>query len=164
MMKNRSRVTSPDSIAPCGMNCSLCRAYGRERKPCPGCRGDDSMKTKTRLTCRIKNCKKIMEGEIFYCFGCGDFPCETLCHLDSRYRTKYGMSMIENLKSINKSGIGEFVKKEKDRWACRQCGEIVCVHKPECCFCGHIWNQGAISVAFSKDDLTENPSGHLPAR
>lgn len=151
IMKNRSRVTNPDSIAPCGMNCSLCRAYGRERKPCLGCRSDDSTKTITRLTCRIKKCEKLIEGGIGFCFDCGDFPCETLCHLDSRYRTKYGMSMIENLKSISKSGINEFAKKENVRWACRQCGEMVCVHKPACCSCGRVWNQGAIAVLNQED-------------
>ena len=26
------------------MNCRLCRAYGREKNACPGCRGDDSLK------------------------------------------------------------------------------------------------------------------------
>ena len=43
MTKVKLKKTTPDLIAPCGMNCSLCRAYGRERKPCPGCRGDDRL-------------------------------------------------------------------------------------------------------------------------
>lgn len=141
MTKVELNKTTPDSIAPCGMNCSICRAYGRERKPCPGCRGDDSTKTKTRLQCGIKNCEKLSDGGIDYCFSCSDFPCKSLRHLDSRYKTGYGMSMIENLASISKFGIHEFVKKENERWTCRQCGEIVCVHKPACCSCGHLWNQ-----------------------
>jgi hypothetical protein len=51
------------------------------------------------------------------------------------------MSMIENLTSINKLGIQEFVKQENQKWRCRQCGEVLCVHKPECSFCRQIWNQ-----------------------
>jgi hypothetical protein len=133
--------TTLDSIAPCGMNCSLCRAYGRERKPCPGCRGDNSKKTKTRVQCGIKNCENLKDGEIDYCFSCRDFPCKSLLHLGSRYKAKYGMSMIENLTSICKFGIQDFVKNENERWTCRQCGEMVCVHKTECCSCGHAWNQ-----------------------
>ena len=141
MTKVELKTTTPDSIAPCGMNCSLCRAYGRTRKPCPGCRGDDSTKTKTRVQCGIKNCENLTNGGIDYCFSCSDFPCKTLLHLDSRYKAKYGMSMIENLASICKFGIQEFVIKENKRWTCHQCGEMVCVHKTECCYCGHAWNQ-----------------------
>lgn len=110
MTKVELKKTTPDSIAPCGMNCSLCRAYGRQRKPCPGCRGDDSTKTKTRVQCGIKNCEKLTDGGIDYCFSCSDFPCKSLLHLDSRYKAKYGMSMIENLASISKFGIQVFVK------------------------------------------------------
>jgi hypothetical protein len=142
MMKNKSRKTTAILIAPCGMNCSLCRAYAREKKACPGCRGNDSMKTQTRLTCRIKNCEKLLEGGIDHCFDCSEFPCRILCHLDARYRTNYGMSMIDNLTSIKKSGIMAFVRKENERWACRECGEMICVHTPECRSCGHVWNKG----------------------
>lgn len=96
-----------------------------------------------------------MESGIDFCFDCSDFPCKTLCHLDSRYRTKYGMSMVENLASIKKLGIQDFVKNENRRWNCRQCGEILCVHKPACPACGDVWNQGVRPVPLSQgpDDL-----------
>lgn len=139
-MKNKSKISTPSLIAPCGMNCSLCRAYARERNPCPGCRGDDSAKTKTRMQCGIKKCEKLTDSGNDYCFSCSDFPCKSLLHLDSRYKAKYAMSMIENLASICKFGIQEFVKKEIERWTCQQCGEVICVHKPDCSSCGHVWN------------------------
>lgn len=138
MTKAGSRRTTSDSVAPCGMNCSLCRAYGRERKPCPGCRADAGKKTKTRQQCGIRNCEEFADGAIHYCFSCSDFPCKSLRHLDSRYKAKYGMSMIENLAGISKTGIEAFVETENKRWACHRCGEIVCVHKPECCSCGQV--------------------------
>src|SRR5512136_342611 len=87
-------------IAPCGMNCRLCHAYVREKNVCPGCRGDDSLKSKSCVACRIKNCEKIATGRIKYCFSCESFPCARLKQLDKRYRNKYGMSMIDNLENI----------------------------------------------------------------
>ena len=126
-------------IAPCGMNCRLCCAYAREKKPCPGCRGDDSTKPKTRVTCRIKNCEKILEGNIKYCFSCDSFPCARLNHLDERYRTRYGMSMIDNLELISETGIRYFIRDEKEKWSCSECGRLICVHKPQCLYCGHKW-------------------------
>ncbi|HEY3275920.1 MAG TPA: hypothetical protein VGJ94_04815 [Syntrophorhabdaceae bacterium] len=47
------------------------------------------------------------------------------------------MSMIENLDNIEKFGIRNFVIKEKEKWACPQCGEILCVHKENCPSCGY---------------------------
>ena len=127
------------AIAPCGMNCRLCRAYIRDKKACPGCRGEDSFKSKACATCRIKNCEKIAKDKLKYCFSCDCFPCDRLNHLDKRYRTKYGMSMIDNLNNIKKSGIRQFVRDEKEKWTCPECGEIICVHKPQCLSCEHKW-------------------------
>jgi hypothetical protein len=79
-LTNKIRTTL---IAPCGMNCRLCRAYTRDRKTCPSCRGDDSLKAKVCVTCRIKNCEEITKGRVKYCFNCDSFPCVALNHLDN---------------------------------------------------------------------------------
>ena len=126
-------------IAPCGMNCRLCRAYTRDRKACPGCLGDDRFKAKSCVSCRIKNCERMADQGIRYCFGCDDFPCARLNHLDKRYRTKYGMSMIANLEYIRKFGIRHFIKAEREKWACPECGELLCVHKANCLSCQRKW-------------------------
>jgi hypothetical protein len=34
----------------------------REKNACLGCRGDDGLKPKTRVLCRIKTCGKIVRG------------------------------------------------------------------------------------------------------
>lgn len=125
-------------IAPCGMDCRLCRAYGRERKPCPGCRGDNVLKSIACVTCKIKNCKKLARDGLKFCFRCDEFPCAPVRHLDNRYRTNYGMSPIENLAGIKRLGIRRFVTSENDRWACRECGGMLCVHKAQCPSCGHL--------------------------
>jgi uncharacterized OB-fold protein len=44
--------------------------------------------------------------------------------------------MIENLESIKKLGTGEFLKNEKIRWACPECGGTICIHKGYCYNCG----------------------------
>jgi len=142
MTPERSTKTKPvlsTLIAPCGMNCRLCYAYMRNKRACPGCRGDDSVKSKTCVTCRIKNCEKMVQVGDRYCFSCDSFPCDRLRHLDKRYRTKYGMSMIDNLVHVRKFGIRHFIKSEKERWSCPECGEMICVHKPQCLACEYTW-------------------------
>jgi hypothetical protein len=123
-------------IAPCGMNCHICRARLRKRNKCPGCRGEDTNKPVTRVECKIKNCSLLQEMKVKYCFECENFPCNNLNKLDKRYLTRYNMSVIENLKSINKIGINEFLVNEGSEWACSQCGGTVCVHTGCCHICG----------------------------
>ena len=131
-------------IAPCGMNCRLCWGYIREKNTCPGCLRIDnkeSQKSKYRTTCKIRNCEKINGGKTKYCSGsCDSFPCARLNRLDKRYRTKYGMSMIDNLKMINEFGIRHFIQNEKQKWICPECGEMICVHRAACLSCGYKWH------------------------
>jgi len=126
-------------IASCGMNCRLCRAYTRDRNACAGCRGEDSFKFQYCVSRRIKNCEKMTKGRINYCFSCSSFPCARLKRLDKRYRNKYGMSMVDNLRNIKQYGIRYFIRAEKEKWTCPECGEIICCHKPQCLFCAYHW-------------------------
>ena len=132
--------TTPNLIAPCGINCRLCRAYARDKKACPGCRGEDTFKSKSCISCRIRNCEKMIEGGIKYCFECAEFPCARLSRLDTRYRTKYGTSPIQNLGSMKKIGINNFVKSEEQKWTCPGCGPLLCMHQPQCLSCGYVWH------------------------
>ena len=120
-------------IASCGMNCGICQAYLRTKNKCSGCRGSDKDKTIARLECKIKKCDR---SNSEFCFSCEEFPCAKLKHLDKRYRTKYKMSMIENLMNIKNFGVGRFSESEKIRWTCLNCGGTICVHKGICSICG----------------------------
>ena len=119
-------------IAPCGMNCNICMAYLRKKDRCLGCNIDDSTKSKSRANCKIKNCVK-REGK--YCFDCKDFPCEKLSHLDKRYRSKYNMSEIENLKKIKNDGMEKFIESEQEKWQCPKCGHLRSCHNELCYNC-----------------------------
>lgn len=135
----KTTAISTKLIAPCGMDCRLCIAYTRDRNPCPCCRGDNSVKPKTRVICLIKNCEEMKKAKVNYCYGCDSFPCARLNDLDKRYRAKYGMSMIKNLENIKKLGIRQFIRNEREKWRCPECGEILCVHKPQCLYCQNTW-------------------------
>lgn len=144
MANKKINVIPANLIAPCGMNCRLCWGYIREKNTCPGCRrisSQVSQKSKYRTTCKIRNCEQITQGRIKYCSdSCDSFPCARLKQLDKRYRTKYGMSMIDNLKTIHDFGIRHFIRLEKERWTCSKCDSMICVHRSKCLSCGYKWH------------------------
>ena len=117
-------------IAPCGMNCAICRAYLRDKNKCPGCRLIDRNKSKTRTKCIIRNCDLLKKNKSGFCYDCENLPCTRLKQLDKRYRTKYDMSMLENLEFIKKKGIRKFIIKEEKRWKCPN--GVICVHDKKC--------------------------------
>ena len=145
----------PELIAPCGMDCGICIAFfgytmkGETRKhPCSSCRSRDSQCAFIK-----KQCDKLATKQIEYCFECTDFPCENLEALDRRYREKYGMSMIENLRYIQTKGIKRFLKYEQDRWSCPTCGGLICIHNRKCYTCNWLeitkFDQSINLLAFS---------------
>ncbi len=123
-------------IAPCGMNCKLCIAYVRKRKPCSGCNGPDENKPYHCAVCRIKNCEEHKTRSTNFCYDCRLFPCSRLKQLDKRYRTRYGMSMIENLNYIKQFGLKPFITAENTKWSCESCGRLLSVHRDSCPACG----------------------------
>ena len=124
------------------MNCSLCLAFIRDKNQCPGCNGTDTDKRKSCLSCIVKLCEGLRGTESGFCYSCESFPCKRLKQLDLRYRTKYGMSMIGNLRTIETVGVDKFVEMERLRWACKKCGTLLCVHRETCPNCGDKWNSG----------------------
>ena len=109
-------------IAYCGMNCGLCVSYlgmktdlnkqGFNRKYCPGCipRGKNCLFMKNQ-------CNLLGEGLVRFCFECKDYPFKRLKALDKRYRTKYNMSMLENLQFIKEHGMEKFLANEEAKMA-----------------------------------------------
>ena len=110
-------------IAPCRMNCGFCSAHLRPKKRCPGCNAGGGDLPKYCAACRLRLCA---ERTSSFCVDCAGFPCARLRRLDKRYRTRYGMSEIENLECIRDHGIERFLETERGRWVAD--GSVLCVH------------------------------------
>ena len=80
------------------------------------------------------NRETIAEGRSKFCFEC-EKTCARLKQLDKRYRTKYGMSMIDNLEFIRENGIDKFLRRQAKKYECPTCGGTVCVHNGRCYEC-----------------------------
>ncbi|MCL1909507.1 MAG: DUF3795 domain-containing protein, partial [Kiritimatiellaeota bacterium] len=102
-------------IAPCGMNCRLCHAHIRPNDKCLGCRAPEESKQKSCLFCKIIVCEKRAENGWETCAPC-DKLCQRMKSLDKRYRTKFHMSMIENLSVIREYGMEYFLKQQEEKF------------------------------------------------
>ncbi len=125
-------------VAPCGMNCGLCIGFQRTKDRCPGCDRFEERAGCTTTRCVVRRCR---ERAGRFCTGCPRFPCARLRRLDLRYRTRYGMSPLENLAAIQAGGIRAFVAAERERWACERCGSLLTVHRAACPSCGTAWRE-----------------------
>jgi hypothetical protein len=137
---------APELIAPCGMNCGICKwflAYSsgipKERgkiSHCSGC-------LPRNKNCFIKRgCRKLRKKEINSCYECDKMPCENLGRLDRRYRQRYDMSMVENLRELKEKGINEFLRVQREKYRCPECGGVVSVHDGKCYACGYKQKKG----------------------
>ena len=128
----------PELIAPCGMNCGICMAFLREKNRCLSCRGPDDGKAVSVLRCKIRTCEFFQKNNRKFCFECDEFPCKNLKHLDKRYRTKYAMSMVENLTDVKDKGVEIFLENQERKYKCPKCGGVISVHRRKCYTCGYI--------------------------
>ena len=131
-----------DLIAPCGMNCGICKAYLAYSRGVPYKKGEvthcSGCIVRNKNCAFIKrDCKKI--GKQFrFCFECADMPCNNLERIDKRYRERYGMSMVENLRELKEKGAEEFLRVQREKYRCPECGDVVSVHDGKCYACGYV--------------------------
>lgn len=123
------------SVAPCGLICDLCLGAQREKNRCYGCRSSANKPFHCEK-CSIRNCPEKNGNVNSLCGGCARYPCRRIKDLEKRYRTKYDESLMENFRRIDEIGIKAFVKEFEESWMCKECGELLCVHRPVCLHCG----------------------------
>ncbi len=133
---------TPELIAPCGMNCGICKSYLAYSRGVPTKRGEVSH----CVGCRVRNkncaflkrdCPKKVGKQLSFCYECADMPCERLGKLDAHYQARYGMSMTENQNMIKEKGMDEFLKSQAEKYCCPSCGDVVSVHDGRCYACGY---------------------------
>jgi ribosomal protein S27AE len=57
-------------------------------------------------------------------------------NLDSSYKKRYQVSLIENIGSSRNNGISAFLESERTRWKCRYCDGVVSLQDKICSNCG----------------------------
>ena len=147
-----NKAFAPDLIAPCGMNCGICKAYLAYSRGVPYKKGEVSHCTSCVVrgkNCAFikRHCEKLRKKQIHFCYECADMPCKQLAKLDAYYSARYGMSMVENLKMIRERGMDEFLKSQAEKYRRPSCGDIISVHDGKCYACGY---KGSSATLFAR--------------
>ena len=140
---------TPEMLAPCGLDCSLCGRALAKTDPCPGCRGPNEGKPAfCAEKCGIILCRRRRENGYAYCDECPDFPCADVMEKETRYTAKYPLyeSPLENLRVLRGKGMTGFLEWERAQWTCRECGGVLCVHTGICSGCGKRYGAEVVRV------------------
>lgn len=127
---------TPMLIAPCGMNCAICKAYLAYKHDTPRQRGKvfhcAGCRPRSKNSFIKRKCTKLTNNPAQFCYECEALPCESVDRVDRRYRQRYGMSLVENLKMIKAKGMDSFLQSQSEKYSCPTCGDVVCVHDGKC--------------------------------
>lgn len=73
--------------------------------------------------------------ELSYCFECAEYPCKLIKNLEASYRKRYQASLMENSAFVKEYGLDKFMKQQKMKYLCPQCGGIISIHDHACSEC-----------------------------
>lgn len=129
-----------DLIAPCGINCAVCKFYlgkkkGIYRTEASGCIG---CLPRNRGCLYQGGCEPLNSRSVRFCSECSQFPCDKFRKLEKRYSTKYRTSLKQNLQDISEKGMESFLAAEESKWKCPRCDGTISIHTRACFDCGYV--------------------------
>lgn len=132
----------------CGVYCGACttyRAYNDKDQVlfsrlikmgmppdeilCKGC--GSSVLNEWCTNCDFRKCVK--EKEVAYCFECEEFPCKKL--IDFSKTRPHRTLGLRNLKLLKEMPLEKWLKAQKKRWTCSQCGKMLHWYSENCPYC-----------------------------
>jgi len=145
-------------VAPCGLYCGACPMYlasrkGNEQKReelskqfasgkmnmkpedflCDGCISGGRVAVFCRR-CEMRSCAA-EKSDVTRCSDCSDFPCSLITNFNNDGMLHHA-EVLENIRNIQKMGIKDWTRHEKDRWMCPECRYPISWYDAKCSNCG----------------------------
>ncbi|MFX1388950.1 MAG: DUF3795 domain-containing protein [Promethearchaeota archaeon] len=134
----------------CGLYCGACfimNAYKQKRTDCLpkewvssledkeikcyGCKSE--LVFENCQGCQIRKCAQSKDLE--FCNDCSLFPCEKI-KIFEKMNLKHHNVAIRYFNTIKEAGVQEWLKQQKERWSCKNCGNSFSWYEENCTFCG----------------------------
>lgn len=134
----------------CGLYCGACRILFANKKNrveqlasewkmkpeeliCTGCKTDTL--SVFCQECEIKQCAK--DKGLEFCFMCSDYPCKLITDFKNDDMEHHSI-VLHNQDSIKNRGIDSWLKEQKIKWSCPECGESYSWYDNKCSKCGSL--------------------------
>jgi len=101
---------------------------------CDGCLSGGVLAAHCK-TCQIRLCAADKQKDS-RCSDCQELPCYRITSLINMGAYLHRKEYLPNLSKIREMGVQEWVKKEKERWSCSQCGRPISWYDAKCPGCG----------------------------
>ncbi|MFX1499298.1 MAG: DUF3795 domain-containing protein, partial [Promethearchaeota archaeon] len=76
------------------------------------------------------------EKDVDYCFTCEDYPCEKTPERDPSERFPHIQLALQHLNLLKENKVTEWLAYQKDRFTCKNCGNLFTWYDEICHFCG----------------------------
>ena len=135
----------------CGIHCGSCfvlRSYKDTREillidpwsewlkrmtlQCHGCKSDDVFEN-------CKGCPRrpcAQEKGYEYCIECPEYPCDIYKEASDKYKFAHHEVAQVRMKILKSQGLESWLKYQKERFSCPNCGEIFTWYEKTCWKCG----------------------------
>jgi hypothetical protein len=101
---------------------------------CDGCLSGGMLAAHCQ-NCAIRKCAANKQNDS-RCSDCEELPCYRITNLINMGAYLHRKEYLPNLNKIREMGVQEWVKKEKERWRCPQCGRPISWYDSKCAGCG----------------------------
>jgi rRNA maturation endonuclease Nob1 len=102
-----------------------------EQLRCHGCKS--RVNAVYCVDCDIKRCAENKQVE--YCFECDEYPCSRLVDFKNDEHPHHSI-VLQNLNFIQEQGVDEWLRVQKTRWSCANCGTSFTWYAQVCKMCG----------------------------
>ncbi len=100
---------------------------------CDGCLSDGQIAFHCQ-NCEMRLCAKD-KPDVTRCSDCSDFPCSRMTDFSNDGKLHHA-ELLDNLRNLQKMGIKDWTKNEKERWTCPECSHPLSWYDAVCTDCG----------------------------
>ena len=82
--------------------------------------------------CQVRKCAQSKDLE--FCNNCSSFPCEKIKIFEKR-NLGHNNVAIHYFNTIKEEGVQNWLKQQKERWSCSNCGNAFSWYEEKCTLC-----------------------------